>query len=376
MASLPLKKSKLSLFCCSTLTLATLLASPAHAGMFDMLDNLSKKIAEGSAAADAEVDEKFAAELRKEMPAYAFNVPAADQSAQYIKVKDGDTFEDIKKVGIVNFSVEFVVENEASAVGSQQSKSKARSIPDQDTAKMQAMVEELYAKTVSDLSTMGFEIVPFDTIKATKNYGELSEVLHTSPWETETKGNVDVDNGSGSGGAKSKSIFVAPAGINIFADNPKRVDPPGLFGPNIPLKIVKIGYDLNREVVLLSVNMVVDFSVMQTSGRSLLNVAKIKTADLHHLQADNTYFKFQSARGVAPLLTLKKAVVSDKPLFSEAKNFKADIDSGIDSTEVSTTSDKAFYADTYYARSGEMLEATRQMLVAELKKSLPGGSIK
>lgn len=354
---------------CAALALSALLATPAHAGMFDMIDNLSKKIAEGSAAANAEVDEKFAEEMRKEMPVYSFDIPAPDQSGQYVKMKDGDTLEDVKKVGIVNFSVEFVVENEATAVGSQQSKSKVRSIPDRDTAKMQAIVEQLYAKTVSDLGAMGIEIVPFETIKATKNYGELTEVLHPSPWETETNGNVDVANGGGSGGAKSKSIFVAPAGIGIYADNPKRVDAPGLFGPNIPLKVVKIGYDLNREVVLLSVNMVVDFSVMQTSGRSLLNVAKIKTADIHHLQADNTYFKFQSARGVAPLITLKKAVVSDKPLFSKAKDFKADIEHGITDTETTTTSDKEFYADTYYARSGEMLEATRQMFIAELKKA-------
>ncbi len=362
---------RLSHLCCSAVALTALLVTPAHAGMFDMIDNLSKKIAEGSAAAEAEVDAKFAEEMRKEMPVYSFDIPAPDQSGQYVKMKDGDTLEDVKKVGIVNFSVEFVVENEATAVGSQQSKSKARSIPDQDTAKMQAMVEQLYAKTVSDLGAMGIEIVPFETIKATKNYGDLAEVLHPSPWETETKGNVDVANGGGSGGAKSKSIFVAPAGIGIFADNSKRFAsiPGGLFGPNIPLKVVKIGYDLNREVVLLSVNMVVDFSVMQTSGRSLLNVAKIKTADIHHLQADNTYFKFQSARGSAPLLTLKKAVVSDKPLFSEAKNFKAEIESGITSTETSTTSDKSFYADTYYARSGEMLEAARQMFIAELKKA-------
>ncbi|MEQ1525895.1 MAG: hypothetical protein ABL911_03995 [Gallionella sp.] len=362
--ALIVRKNRLSHLCFAAAILATLLTTSANAGMFDMIDNLSKKIAEGSAAAEAEVDAKFAEEMRKEMPVYSFDIPAPDQSGQYVKMKDGDTLEDVKKVGIVNFSVEFVVENEATAVGSQQSKSKVRGIPDQDTAKMQAMVEQLYTKTVSDLGAMGIEIVPFETIKATKNYGDLAEVLHASPWETETKGNVDVANGGGSGGAKSKSIFVSPAGIGILSSIGS-----GMFGPNIPLKIVKIGYDLNREVVLLSVNMVVDFSVMQTSGRSLLNVAKIKTADIHHLQADNTYFKFQSARGVAPTLTLKKAVVSDKPLFSEAKNFKAEIESGITSTETSTTSDKSFYADTYYARSGEMLEAARQMFIAELKKA-------
>lgn len=369
-----LRKSRLTQFLCSTAALTAMLVSPSYAGMFDVLDTLTKKVAEGTAAANQEVDAKFAEELRKEMPAYAFDVPAVEQSTQYVNAKDVDAIKDVKKVGIVNFSVEFLVEREATASGSNKENGKTRGIVP-DTAKMQAIVDELYAKTVSDISAMGIEVVPFETIKATKNYAELASVLHPSPWLTDTNGDVEGANGGANSGAKS--VFVAPTGLGIFMDNPKRVNESvssgmgAMFGTNIPLKLVKMGYELNREVELLSVNMVVDFSVMKSSGRSLLNVAKVKSADIHHLQAENTYLKFLSTRGNAPFLALKKPVVSDKPLFSEAKNFKAgDVEDTATGTSISVSADgNEFDAGTYYARSGEMLEATREMFIAELKKA-------
>ena len=181
------------------------------------------------------------------------------------------------------------------------------------------------------------------------------------------------------GGSKTnsgaKSIFVAPAGVRIYPDNTKRPPPMasggGLFGTNFPLKMVTMLYDLNREVELLSVNLVVDFSAMRSSGRSLLNVAKVRAANLHHLQAGNSYFAFRSARNVAPSFTLKVPLVSDKPILSPAKvrEGATEVNDKMTGTEVSVKFDgNEFDPDTYYGRSAEMLEAARQMFIAELRR--------
>jgi len=351
------------------------LCAPAHAALFDVLDGLTKKIAEGTAAADREVDAAFEQELRKELPAYSFGTPAAEQSGRFVKASNLDTIGEVKKVGIVNFSVEFVVEREATARGSTKESTKVRSIPMPDTARMQAIVEDLYAKTVLDLGSLGLEIVPAATLKATKSYGEIKSDLHESPWATDTRGDVEGANAGSNSGAKS--IFVSPAGLPTFMDNPKRMSQTistglgAMFGTNIPLKLVMIGYDLNREVVLLSANWVVDFSIIKSSGRSLLNVAKVRAARIHHLQAQNSYFRFISAKGVVPLFALKEPLVSEKPIYSEASNVTSDVQDKLNGTEVTVSSDMKFFEDVYYARSAEMLENSRQMFVAEIRRSLP-----
>lgn len=358
----------------STLALlAGLLAAPgAQAGLFDAIEGLTKKIQEGSASAQLQLDAEYEQELRKARPAFAFSEPAAGQAGRYLGVERGDSAKELKKIGILNFTVEFVREREASATGGDRSNRVRMSIPADDTGKMQAIVDELYARTLADLQALGLEVLPHDQVRATKSYKEVAGSLMPSLAVAEVPSDVEGGNDANS---SARSIFVAPAGVSIFPDNPKRPAPVasggGLFGTNFPLKMVTMGYDLNREVELLSVNLVVDFSAMRSSGRSLLSVAKVRGAGLHHLQAGSSYFAFRSTRNLAPTFTVKAPLVSEKVIVTPAKvrEGATEVADKLNGTEVTVKFDgNEFDAATYYGRSAEMLEAARQMFIAELRR--------
>lgn len=347
---------------------------PARAGLFDVLDDLKKKLDDGQVQADAAQDRAYEEELARRFPPYRFNAPAAEQSPQYVEVVRGGGFKEVRKVGIVNFSVEFALFKEVQASGGSSYRGgttrdagKTMKIPAPDVARLQPMVDRLYAQTVADLTALGIEVVPFETLKATKNYAELAPAQHASPWLTDTQ--------------TSQSVFIAPTGMPLYMDNPERADfLKGLgmsFGTNTRMKEVLMTYDLHREVHLLSVNMVVDFAAMKTSGRSFISTASVGGANLHHLHAGNTSYRFISTTQPEWMLVrLKQPLVSDVRLAAETtlsasqSSTQAFASTGTSvetrSSTEATRDAGAFDIDTYYERSGRMLEAARQMFAAEL----------
>jgi hypothetical protein len=362
--------------CGAALVLSTLWATPAHAGLFDALNDLKNKITDSKAKVDEEQDAAYEAELAKKFPPYRFDAAAAQQSAQHVELVRGSNFKDVKKVGIVNFSVEFALFKEVSASGGSQYRggtardaNKSMQIPSPDVARLQAMVDQLHAQTAKDFAAMGIEVVPFETLKATQNFAELAPAQHASPWATDTK--------------DTQSVFIAPTGMPLYMDNPARADfLKGLgftFGTNTRLKEVMMTFELGREVHLLSVNMVVDFAAMKSSGRSFISYASVSGGNLHHLHAGNTSYRFIGP-GQPELLyaKLKQPVVSDTRLIAETsktasqastQTFDA-VGTAVETTRTDTTSRgaDAFDIDTYYKRSADMLDATRQMFAAELGK--------
>lgn len=355
-----------------------LAAAPARAGLFDAISDLGKKITESKLNNDEAQDAAYEAELAKKFPPYQFDQPAAGQVERHVELVRGSNFKDVKKVAIVNFSVEFALFKEVKARGGQhglattaRDAEKAMHIPAPDVARLQTMVDDLYARTVQDFGTMGIEVLPFDALKATKNYAELAPAQHASPWATDTK--------------DSQSVFVAPTGMPLYLDNPARADfLKGLgftFGTNTRLKEVMLTFELNREVHLVSVNMVVDFAAMKSSGRSFIAYAAVGGANLHHLHAGNTSYRFIGP-GQPELLyaKLKQPLVSDVRLIAEtnvsmSQTSAQTLSAGGISTTTSTTGTTsgtrgadAFDLDTYYRRSADMLGAARQMFALELAR--------
>jgi len=349
---------------------------PVQAGLFDAITDLSKAISDGKAKADAKSDADFEDDTSKKFPPYRFEAPAASQSAQYVEAVRGSNFKSIKKVGIVNFSVEFALFKEVSAMGGSQYQggtardaTKSMKIPPPDVARLQQLVDKLYAQTAEDFASMGIEVVPFERLKATKNYAELAPAQHASPWLTDTK--------------DSQSVFIAPTGMPLYMDNPNRADfLKGLgftFGTNTRLKEIMMTYDLNQEVHLVSVNMVVDFAALKTSGSSFLSVASTRGANLHHLHANNTSYRFISTtQPELMFVKLKQPLVSDVRLIAETSTVKGQVSTqtfsatgmAVETTQKDSYNRGAglFDLDTYYRRSGDMLDASRQMFAEELRK--------
>lgn len=361
------------------LALGLWVAWPAQAGLFDAISDLTKKISESKLGNDATQDAAYEAELTKKFPPYEFDKPAGTQVERHVELVRGGNFKDIRKVAIVNFSVEFALFKEVRASGGQTSLNstghdaeKSMQIPAPDVARLQTAVDQLYARTVQDFAAMGIEVLPFEKLKTTRNYAELAPAQHASPWVTDTK--------------DSQSVFVAPTGMPLYMDNPERADfLKGLgftFGTNTRLKEVMLTFELEREVHLLSVNMVVDFAAMKTSGRSFLSYAAVGGANLHHLHAGNTSYRFIGP-GQPELLyaKLKQPLVSDVRLIAQTdvslgQTSAQTISAGGISTTTTTTGTTsgtrgadAFDLDTYYRRSADMMNATREMFAIELGKA-------
>ncbi len=351
--------------------------APAHAGLFDALEGLHKKVVAGSNKADQEVDLAYEAEMAKKFPPYAFAGDAADQAPGYVELVRGANFKGIKKIGIVNFSVEFALFKEVTARGGSgwkggttRVKTKSMQIPQPDVAQLQAMVDRLYAQTVKDFAALGIEVLPFEVLKTTPSYAELAPAQHASPWVTDTK--------------DTQSVFMAPTGMLLYMDNPKRADVmKGLgfiFGTNTRLKEIMMTHELKQEVHLLSVNMVVDFAALKGSGSNFLSYASVTGANMHHLHPNNTFYRFIGpTQPLLLLVNLKQPLVSDKPLQAEVntetRRRSAQTFSNIDLTVTTEQADSAvrdaevFDLEVYYQRSEDMLQAARQMFFIELGKA-------
>lgn len=335
-----------------------LLAPGAHAGLFDLAVDLAK----GKVSAE------------KATP-YNFAAPPAAQSAQYVESVRTSNIKDVKKVGIVNFTVEFALYKSAQASGGgyrnpttgevqTRSISVEKAIPPPDVAALQALTDRLYQSVQADLRQMGIEVVPFDVLKATPNFAGLAPAQHASPWLTDTK--------------DTQSVFMAPSAMPLYMDNPARADfLQGLgmsFGTNTRMKEVMMTYDLKQEVHLLSVNMVVDFATVQSSGNSFSAYgARASGANVHHLHAGNTSYRFISTTQPELLyVKLKQPLVSDQSLWSQQSATTTKDTSVTGATTATSTATETvgeFDSATYLKRSEDMLNAARQMFALELAKA-------
>ena len=297
---------------------------------------------------------------------YSFSGTPAEQADKFVEVIRGSNFKNVKKVGIVNFSVEFTLLKEASAAGGRAGQgsttvSVTRQIPTPDVAQLQKLTDTLYCQVQNDFKAMGIEVVPFERLQATKNFAELKPAQHASPWVASTR--------------DTQSVFVAPTGMPLYMDNPERANfIQGLgfsFGTNTRMKEVMMTYDLNQEVHLLSVNMVVDFATVNSSGNSLSTYgARVGSADVHHLHAGNTSYRFISTTQPELLyVKLKQPLVSDKGLWSNESESTERSTSMVGEATKKTEVTGTFDAATYYSRSMDMLNAARQMFAASLAKA-------
>jgi hypothetical protein len=240
-----------------------------------------------------------------------------------------------------------------------------RQIPAPDASALQALVDALYRRTQDDFTALGIEVIPFDVLKATRNYAELKPAQHDAPWLTST---VD-----------SQSVFMAPSGMPLYLDNPARADALSAigfsFGTNTRMKEVMMTYDLKQEVHLVSVNAVVDFATVSATG-GYFSRAKASGDWLHHLHANNTSYRFVST--TQPELTvirLKSPLVSDRSLwrdFQTATERSGGSDGTTTTTTTETTGGGLFDAPLYLERSRAMLDASRRMFTAEMRKMRQG----
>ena len=148
----------------------------------------------------------------------------------------------------------------------------------------------------------GLEVVPYDDLVKSGRYAAFKDAQKPTPTSGETK--------------DGRSVFVAAKGRPFYLENPERAtafQALGLgFGPNTRMGEVMLSYDLGQ-IHLLSVNMVVDFASLKTSGG--FGASNIATDYGHFVHAKNTYYRLSGPNGPEMAkLTLKQVLASDRQI--------------------------------------------------------------
>ena len=208
---------------------------------------------------------------------FDFEKPPADQTDLFVAATRGGNLKKISRIAIVNFTVEFMTGKGVSAKTHDGAKSSTIFLPALDTEVAQGIADRLYDQLVADLGDMGLEVIPFETLKTSKNFAKLKGAQHETPWQ--------LDN------PNSSSVFIGARGMPIYVDNPERLE--GLqhglgasFGTNTRLHEVMLCNEFKGN--LLSVNVVIDFADTKTP-RFFTNV---DTSYAHYLPAKHTRYRF------------------------------------------------------------------------------------
>lgn len=296
---------------------------------------------------------------------FNFDAPATEQSEAFIDVSGGKNLKGIKKLGIVNFTVEYTTTKHAMVVsrrpGTTATAETTVDVPALDTKTLIEITDTLYGRLVRDLEGAGIEIIPFKTLQAEKRFEKLKGAQHESPWETSTK--------------DGRSVFVGPSGMPIYLDNPDRADfLKGLgmsFGTNTRMHETLLANDLDGH--LLSVNLVIDFADLETKGS--LGVADIETSYEQFLHAGNTRYRFiKLGQPELAVLTVKKAILPDINPFSDIKkgrwkiNWKGNWLSDDDPAMTREGSLK-FNPGLYYQNCENLANAAHGLMMSELFKA-------
>jgi hypothetical protein len=285
---------------------------------------------------------------------FNFAAAPAAQADTFVEVTRGGNLKKIKKLAIVNFSVEFMTGKSAAVATRDGYKSSGLIVPSLDTAAAQVIADRLYDQLVADLQASGIEVIPFAMISASKHFAKLAGAQHQSPWP--------LDN------ASSTSVLIGAHGMPIYIDNPERLEgfktAAMTFGTNTRLHEVMLCNEFNGN--LLSVNLVVDFADVKT-GRFFTN---IETSFAHYLPAKHTRYRFAAVgQPEFSIIALKQRLESGNVPFVEvgARSSQAvSLDEKV--SEKNRTTAVSFDAALYYRDSERMVRAANALFLTSFAR--------
>lgn len=204
----------------------------------------------------------------KPSPDFDVNAAPAQNASAFLKAGKLNGLAGIKRVAITNFRVEFAMSNTGKSSSSFNGVTMTRSditltgVSDDDR---KDIADQLYAHFVKDLTESGFEVVPYDEVKANTSYQSLGPVLKDTQDPVGTQG--------------GKSIFIGPRGMPIYMSNDDKHLSLGTalggFSTTQPQNIEpRIAESLNAAV--LRVTMAVDFAEFKTRGGMFASQSAVK----------------------------------------------------------------------------------------------------
>jgi hypothetical protein len=295
---------------------------------------------------------------------FDFDAPAAGQSEEFVHVSGAGHLKGIKKLAIVNFTVEYTMSKKAQVIarrpGATASASAEVEIPDADPAILVQITDALYDRLVEDLKGAGIEMVPFETLKEEKRFQKLKGAQKESPWIAKVKDGV--------------SVFVGARGRPVYLDNPDRADfLKGLgmiFGTNTRMHESFLANDIKGH--LLSVNAVIDFADLKEKGS--LGEADIAINREQFLHAGNTRLRFvKLGQPDLAMISIKRGVLPDSNPYTDVKVgrwkrkfWQWNADNSVESTRETTYN---FNPVVYYQNCQNLLLAANGMMMTEFYKA-------
>ncbi len=295
---------------------------------------------------------------------FNFDAPAASQSEDFIHVSGAGHLKGIKKLAIVNFTVEYTLSKKATITtrrpGMTASSSADVEIPDADPEILVQITNALYDRLVEDIKGAGIELVPFETLKEEKRFQKLKGAQKESPWVAKVKDGT--------------SVFVGAHGMPVYLDNPERADfLKGLgmmFGTNTRMHESFLANDIKGH--LLSVNAVIDFSDLKEKGS--LGNADIAIDREQFLHAGNTRYRFvKLGQPDLAAITVKSGILPDTNPYTDVKVgrwktkfWQWNMDNSVESTRETTYK---YNPAVYYQNCQNLLLAANAMMMTEFYKA-------
>jgi hypothetical protein len=194
----------------------------------------------------------------KPSPDFDVNAAPAQNASVFLKAGKLNGLAGVKRVAITNFRVEFAMSNTGKSSSSFNGVTMTRSditltgVSDEDR---RDIADQLHARFVRELTDAGFEVVPYDEVKANASYQSLGPVLRDTQDLVGTQG--------------GKSIFIGPRGMPVYMSNDDKHlslgSALGGFSTTQPQNIEpRIAESLNAAV--LRVTMAVDFAEFKARG--------------------------------------------------------------------------------------------------------------
>jgi hypothetical protein len=245
---------------------------------------------------------------RDDVPVFDPAAAPAALAQTFLKVDKPKALADVRRAAISNFRVEFAIESSAkgsssSTMGATAVKSDVSltGVTDEDR---QAITDALYDDFVADLAAAGIEVLPYDVLKADKQYQSLGKRLLASPHPVGTQ--------------VGKSVFVGPHGAPVYTTNDdKHLSVGALMGgfgaqpQNIEPAIAK-----SLDAAVLRVLMAVQFAEQKASGGMFRNQSSVESQVLLAFVPKLTQVLVVTPKSGKARITLEKPVLIPDQVFT------------------------------------------------------------
>jgi len=294
---------------------------------------------------------------------FDLNVDAAMQSATYVATQAEGKLKGIKRIAITTVCVQFVNNKSAMGIAGGASRTYVRSasggIPGGlDAQQMQAVADRFLDTLEADLTSAGYELVPYAELDANPMYQKLTAKYAQGIVEESRSLN------SGKGGTADETFVTVSPRKRPFSRDCATISPAATSS------FVRMSYPLNAE--LLTASVVVDMGQAKAGGGFLAR-SSADIAYAEFIRGGDSQYQFIGKTGPGARIWLKQSIVPQVNPFALGVTSQAamtgsrnDLNGEVELKTGSTTQ-VAFDEALYYRNAEQHMAAMHRMFIHRMK---------